>query len=298
MQNKNLLGVSDQQQIGRSRKSSAVDQIINRQGNKESLSSLLNSSTPSRFTVAVSSSPNFSTSPLTTNPFLSSSGEQFNGAVGDEYNMDGNVGENGPGLATSPSVSNNGFLNSFSGGNSGYNSGTANLFGKSANLGFDSEENVFISIIKKSSQQNAIESICRLLETPQDLEKLDDLKNSTEKQVEKLQTQLTNLAGTQVEEADQAINLMGKIRDDLNVKLNENTENSLFNMMKVLGENNRQLIDDYHIVSEVLLAHNNIKKTIEKLETLTVLRRKLRKIKAKLSYHDDQYVLSAHSGML
>lgn len=267
------------------RRTSVVDQIImSRQSHKEHLSSLISSSTSSRYSSSPNQSNNFLSNALLTSgdqtpPTNPESPLTMNLPINnEEYNAMMNEGA----YSTSPTLTSNTlqFI-------------IPSIYGKQEE---NEEENIFVSIIKKSSQQNAIESICRLLETPQDLEKLADLKANTQKQVEKLETQVSTLSSTQIEEADQAIQLIKQIRGDVREQLDERVENSIFGLMRDLGENNMQLIEHYDVVSEILLAHNNVRKTIEKLETLTILQDQIRRIKKKLSYENDKYVLSAHEG--
>lgn len=275
------------------RKTSVVDQIINSRSSpstRENLSSLLVNANNNRFTIG-STGNNFSTSPP-------------------QVYTPGGVDQNSP-TATpindlqhgSPNTS-GGYLNDDHGSNrlSG-TTGSINLvIPESVNPNRATqeipteEEGMLIQIIKKSSYMNAIESICRLLETPQDLEKLGDLKSQAEKQLDKLESQMITLSSTQIEEADQSIQLVAQIKGDLKTKLDENEPDTLFSQMKDLGYNNEQLIEHYDIISEVLLAHNNIKKTIEKLDTLSMLKQQIRRIKKKLAYENDQYFLSAHDG--
>nr|CAG4719004.1 unnamed protein product [Naegleria fowleri] len=259
---------------------------MSRQSHKEHLSSLISSSTSSRYSSSPNQSNNFLSNALLTSgdqtpPTNPESPLTMNLPINnEEYNAMMNEGA----YSTSPTLTSNTlqFI-------------IPSIYGKQEE---NEEENIFVSIIKKSSQQNAIESICRLLETPQDLEKLADLKANTQKQVEKLETQVSTLSSTQIEEADQAIQLIKQIRGDVREQLDERVENSIFGLMRDLGENNMQLIEHYDVVSEILLAHNNVRKTIEKLETLTILQDQIRRIKKKLSYENDKYVLSAHEDII
>ncbi|KAL9650745.1 hypothetical protein ABK040_001799 [Willaertia magna] len=157
------------------------------------------------------------------------------------------------------------------------------------------EDDTFIQVLKKTSQQNAIESVCRLLESASDLDKLPDLKQTTKRQLEKLETQMTTLSSTQIEEADQAIQLVTQVRDDyLKGRLDDGTPSSLFQNMRDLCVVNDQLIENYDVIGEVLITYRNVKKTIEKLSKLTVLQKQIKRIKRKLADTNDVHLLQAH----
>lgn len=147
--------------------------------------------------------------------------------------------------------------------------------------------------------RQATEKACGLLDTPDSLDQLEELRSSILKQQSLVKSQLHTLLSQQVEEARRALQLLQK-SDSTISELQTKYFAKLFFLhffsfqaMNSIGKQNAEIIENYGNIVEVLIMQQNVKLSKSSLQRFLDQAEEIQEIQNLLMKSDDN-LLEAH----
>lgn len=148
-----------------------------------------------------------------------------------------------------------------------------------------------MSISKKEAEKYAIEKICLLLDTPDSLDNVQELKAQVEKQREIIKNQLKTISSSQIEEAKLAMTLIDK---------SENHRSKIAHFFKEINslcKESKHLYDgNYQLIRETIITIRNVRTAKDALENLNSLSKEIEEIDE--MFTNESLLVEAHERIL